>query len=217
MKKEWRLGAKLQFILFFTKLRGELFPSLYSTILHKQDFPFPNFELNFISKTIYIMQKPLFWLVLFIGLSYSLSAQSIERTVIGSAGNYQTNAAVGNLHWTVGEISVETYQNTTVLSQGFHQLYYDLLVTPVSEIPGLEFDVQVYPNPTTGWLNLETDLSGPLDLSVTNLLGQKLLQQHISGPTKSIDLAQFSAGIYLLSVSQNGQHLGTFKIQKSTF
>ncbi len=163
------------------------------------------------------MQKPLFWLVLFIGLSHTLlPAQSLERTVIGNAGNYQSDPGVGNLHWTVGEISVETYQNSSMLSQGFHQLYYDLLVTPVTEIPQQQFELTLFPNPTTGWLQLKTDLTGPLQITMINTLGQKVLSQQISGPNEALSLDHLSAGLYLLSVSRKGQHLGTFKIQKST-
>lgn len=52
-------------------------------------------------------------------------------------------------HWTVGEIAVEHDENSVVLSQGFHQTYNDLLSTATWELPQVELDLSVYPNPTT--------------------------------------------------------------------
>lgn len=67
----------------------------------------------------------------FSGLLTGLS-QSIERSVVASAGDYFQAAGI-SLSWTLGEIATETYSNgNTILTQGFQQpditlrIYIDL-------------------------------------------------------------------------------------------
>ena len=47
---------------------------------------------------------------------HSVQAQSLSQSVIGNAGDYYENPGVGSLHWTVGEIAVESYSNTQMYS-----------------------------------------------------------------------------------------------------
>ena len=58
-------------------------------------------------------------------------------------------------------------------------------------------DIQVYPNPTNGMLNIEGQ--DAMRISVSNLLGQKLQETTSEGST-SIDMSLYDAGIYVVII-----------------
>lgn len=72
---------------------------------------------------------------------------------------------------------------------------------------GLSLDkyIRVYPNPTTGQLNINAALPGneKVVVKITNALGQELAvnTRDLGGNTFSVDLSSQSAGLYLLSIS----------------
>jgi len=143
-------------------------------------------------------------------------AQSIARSVVGSAGDTQTHPDFGSLHWTVGEPVVETIQQSPVrLTQGFHQTYYDLVVEVEDGPKKPNWAVKLYPNPTTELVTLETTYTGNLHVAIVNLNGQALYTQEISGGgVNTFDLKDHPAGTYLLSLRDAGQNIQTFKILK---
>jgi hypothetical protein len=58
-------------------------------------------------------------------------------------------------------------------------------------------NVQVYPNPTNGLLNVSGN--GTMCITVSNMLGQKLMEITADDYT-TIDLSQYGQGIYMLSI-----------------
>lgn len=77
-------------------------------------------------------------------------------------------------------------------------------------------DMQVYPNPTTGWIWLEQEsLTGPADLHLFNGVGQVVVQRTVSQSKQQVDLTGLPNGVYLLCLS-NGEgvwrkHISIFK------
>ena len=143
-----------------------------------------------------------------------LQSQSLSQAVIGNAGNYQSTPA-GSLHWTVGEVAVESFENgNTILSQGFHQMY-NTVINPVWEIKN-ELELKLFPNPTIGWIRLENKNSVPLNIIVTNLLGQKMLSASINQAQTDFDLHTYPNGLYLFSVLYKGQIMKSFKVNKQS-
>ena len=57
--------------------------------------------------------------------------------------------------------------------------------------------VQVYPNPTTGLLNVSGN--GTMCITVSNMLGQRLMETSAEDRA-TIDLSHYGQGIYLLSI-----------------
>ena len=143
-----------------------------------------------------------------------LFSQSISQSVIGNAGSYYEQASVGNLHWTLGEISVEQYEDEQILSQGFHQTYSDLIITSIGNETIKNWSINVFPNPSPGLLRIETDQNKDLQLRLSNLLGQHLLSKSFNLQTE-INLTSLPVGTYWLTIFQSGQILKTFKIQKT--
>lgn len=74
-----------------------------------------------------------------------------------------------------------------------------LIVTNVDENTD---DIQVFPNPTTGLLNVNGH--GTMHITVSNIMGQKLMEAAAEGNT-TIDLGQYGHGMYLVRIAtENG-------------
>ena len=148
-------------------------------------------------------------LLLCIASSTTVMSQTIDRQVISPAGeNYET--ANGSLVFTMGELTVETFKRDVQLTQGFHQEW--AVITSIPSATADQLEVKVYPNPTIGILNIESesevqlflyDLSGKLKIKTSQPLG--------SG---QIDLSDFPAGIYVLEVSDKTGRKNVLKIEK---
>lgn len=142
-----------------------------------------------------------------------LSAQDMPRTVVGSAGDYYQNLLFGNLHWTVGEIAVSNYQNGLELGEGFHQVYYDLLVEVDDPLPA-GWEISVYPNPTTDWINLRFPELVKLDANLYTLSGQLLFELNDLSGTATVDLGIYPEGTYLLQLRDEDGRQRTVRVLK---
>ena len=101
----------------------------------------------------------------------------------------------------VEEIGDYEYSVTCVFVRGDEQCESEMvniggiIVTAIDENTA---NVNLYPNPTEGLLNVTGQ--GTMYISVSNLLGQKLMEIHAEGNTV-LDLGQFGQGIYLIRVA----------------
>ena len=101
----------------------------------------------------------------------------------------------------VEEIGDYEYSVTCVFVRGDEQCESEMvniggiIVTAIDENSA---NVNLYPNPTDGLLNVTGQ--GMMHISVSNLLGQKLMEMHAEGNTV-LDLGQFGQGIYLIRVA----------------
>ena len=101
--------------------------------------------------------------IVFLAGAIICSAQSIERDVVASSGDYFEGTDI-SLSWTLGEIATETYDNgSNILTQGFQQtgitlrIYVDL--TAFLEGPFNE-------------TNMNTDLAGLIDFPLSQPYNQ---------------------------------------------
>ena len=89
--------------------------------------------------------------------------------------------------------------------------YLDVLIdiTDVEENTAI---VNVYPNPTYGLLHIEGQ--GKMHISISNLMGQKLLETDTEGSTV-LDLSQYESGIYFISIeTENGKMVRKVTVRK---
>ncbi len=69
-----------------------------------------------------------------------------------------------------------------------------------------ENQIQVFPNPTSGEIQLVLPKNGVFQtLKITNLLGQKILEKNISDEKTSLDLSAYPQGVYYLQLSSDRQ------------
>ena len=97
------------------------------------------------------------------------------------------------------------YSVRSVYSNGYYQCeseFRDVMVT-ITDIAESVSDLRVYPNPTSGLLKIES--STAMHLSVSNILGQKLLEIDADGSTV-IDLSRYDQGVYLLTIFSNNEN-----------
>jgi hypothetical protein len=98
--------------------------------------------------------------------------------------------------------------DTTGIVSGLNDIWND------SSEPSLS--MQLYPNPTTGQftLSLENRVVQNAQVSVFNLVGQRILQQKWSGQTLNLDLSNQPQGVYLVRLRTENGVEATRKIQK---
>ena len=85
-----------------------------------------------------------------------------------------------------------------------HQLEFTITQT-VSVDENLENVFAIFPNPTNAVLFVETRHATSLPgqtYRITNLMGQTLLQGHITAETQQIDIANLPAGMYFICVGE---------------
>ena len=153
---------------------------------------------------------------------YSAHSQSVSPELISSSGDYYETVDF-TLSWSIGECMTETFIGTNnTLTQGFHQDRYDI-PSVVEEMPVLEFDISVYPNPATDVITLsiisqngEVVVDDNYKVNLTDFSGKILFVDEIIETNKQINFASYASGIYFLAVtnSQN-KTLKSFKIIKN--
>jgi hypothetical protein len=93
-----------------------------------------------------------------------------------------------------------------------------ITISGIEELTLERFDVNLYPNPTTGLLTIEphTQMEGDVRLSVYNSIGQVIWSGGTSNLVRtSIDLSELQNGIYLIELrSQNKLAVDRFVIQR---
>ncbi|MEM6397717.1 MAG: T9SS type A sorting domain-containing protein [Bacteroidota bacterium] len=149
-----------------------------------------------------------------LAFGWQTQAQDMPRSVVGSAGAYFADINAGNLHWTVGEVAVDYSVNGVTLAQGFHQGYYDLVISSIFEAPELNLSLTAFPNPTMGQLTLEGTWDRGDRVRMADLLGRPVIEAELDPERMEFDMANQPNGVYLMSVSRDGQVLKTFQIIK---
>ena len=145
------------------------------------------------------------------GATYS---QSISPEVLSTSGDHFVNGS-SQVSWTLGEISVETYQGSgSTLTQGFHQT--EMSVVAVEDF-NIENVISLYPNPVFNQLNLDFGNRSPEPYKVTiyDINGKSVYVTDYSNANfQRIDMTAYSPGTYTLTLDfQNSNHK-SFKIIK---
>ena len=181
------------------------------------------------------MKKILHITILLVASASLLNAQSIEKNVIAAGGSSYSS---GNckIEFTVGETFINTLsQGNKSITQGFHQP--NLTVTRMAnveegdsvmtdetaqvregEILKTTLSVDVFPNPTTDYLNVQqhADALVNLNVTVTNMQGQLVMQVKMTNAQLQLDFTQLKAGTYILIVqNEAGDVSNTYRVVKA--
>ncbi|MDR1666979.1 MAG: Ig-like domain-containing protein [Bacteroidales bacterium] len=60
---------------------------------------------------------------------------------------------------------------------------------------------RIYPNPTEGMLTLDFETAGERHITLSDVAGKVLLRQTVSEPTIRIDISNYPAGVYLVTIN----------------
>ena len=61
--------------------------------------------------------------------------------------------------------------------------------------------IEIFPNPTNGFIQINTDLGGKKELTVMSISGQIVLRDSFLNKKKTLDLSSLPAGMYLVKIT----------------
>jgi hypothetical protein len=61
--------------------------------------------------------------------------------------------------------------------------------------------IEIFPNPTTGLIQINSDLGGRKELTVMTISGQSVLEDSFLSKKKTLDLSSLPAGMYLVKLT----------------
>ena len=148
-------------------------------------------------------------------LAFFLVTGFAQSAIVPVGGDAQSNS--GNVSYTVGQIAVQTANNSSGISvaEGVQQPY-EILTVGVDDYPQITLDAVVYPNPTENLAQLR--LNGfeiPIGGLRANLYdgNGKLLQAiPVTEDLTSFQIGQYATGTYYLELRDGKRVLKTFKV-----
>lgn len=152
-----------------------------------------------------------------------MSTSMYAQTSLNAGSNHTT---IGNhqYDYSIGEMTVVSTQKSSslIVTQGYWQPNGKAKAGATSNVDASDWanNINVYPNPTENFLNIETTANeaGSLEMRMMDATGKVMLrnkQVQVQGKNKnSLDLSSYAAGTYYLIIqSTEGKEI-TFKIQK---
>ena len=151
---------------------------------------------------------------LFFFLIHFAYGQSLEQQVIGTTGNFSSNANGTTLSATSGEVVTTTESsNSAILTQGFQQPV--LFTTAIHQIEENRLNIGIFPNPTAQQISIKKEHQELLYAELVDVLGRVLSKHDLEQRTTQIDLQELPSSTYFLTIkTEKGQSIQTFKIQK---
>lgn len=149
--------------------------------------------------------------------AYVTFSQQLSPEVIASAGDHFENDDI-SLSWTLGEPVISTLNSEIILTQGFHQDLY--IITSIDEMDMSEYNIQIYPNPTPDFLNIEFNKTQSTNevmiIQLFDIKGSLIKEYKISGASNStrINLQLFERSNYFLRININN-NIKNYKIVKT--
>jgi PKD repeat protein len=152
---------------------------------------------------------------------------AVTHTTTAADGSYSfSNIAMGvyNVHVEeVGKVTFDaeiTVDAANLNHDAVHFTVHENMVTTtgVYDITNVE-SFQVFPNPVSSTATVQIQLNESMDatLTVTNLMGQTMINQHkrlnAGDNIFAVEMSNLPAGLYLLSV-KSGTDIITYKVQK---
>ncbi len=139
--------------------------------------------------------------------------------VIASAGDFSVGDHA-TLSWTLGETIIQSVgEDMVLLTQGFHQSFYDVVAINVTEEES-GFIVEIYPIPARDHVNIHiTSSTDPVNLKVElyDLIGTVVFKEDVVSKDfhHKIPLGFYPSDMFILKViDTQRQHVETFKIIK---
>lgn len=144
----------------------------------------------------------------------SLSAQSVEKSVISAIGNSYSGQNF-NVSYNTGELvigSQSSEDGSIQLGSGYYPSLN--LITLDVDIPELKFGFNLYPNPVRDALYIEHPTLGEFIVSIHDIKG-RLVYEQLSQVQKPISTSNLSLGTYIVSVkTTDNQRINSYKIIK---
>jgi len=149
-------------------------------------------------------------------LILGLTKVQAQEAISASGGN--SSGSSGSVSYTVGQVAYDTYSGSTgTVSQGVQQPFEILIVSGLEEAIGVDLEIETYPNPSSGIINLKVNNYKLTDLSykLYDLNGDLIQFGKIINKETAITLEKLPSAIYYLRIIDNQKELKSFKIIKN--
>ena len=139
-----------------------------------------------------------------VGLIYENSGSNnfilVDSTTI--AGSYNGSNMVSDFNGD-NKLDIVTTGTSFILPVRAPKIYFNQsIILSVSESNDVEAEINIFPNPSNGLINIEMDLESYLDVEVYDLMGKSIFQRRYLDPDINIRL-NIPSGIYLLYISND--------------
>lgn len=132
------------------------------------------------------------------------------QEVVSTQGDSYSNSS-GIVDFTIGEVVINTLNDgSNDLTQGFHQTNWT--ITSVEDISN--YDVSIFPNPTDDVINVKTSVFEGVYYLFYDINGKLLKEGNLTSGKTPIDVSQFAAGSYILTLNNKSENLKKFKLIK---
>ena len=147
-------------------------------------------------------------------LPFTLQAQSLQRQGISSYGSTVLTGGA-TLMQTVGQPynTSASYGNEISVLPGFQQpVVFE--IKDVTPEPLRRLDLNVYPNPATYYVTIESrEFIEDSFIRVTDMQGKTILDRHVSNLQEhTINCETWANGIYVITVSDGNQTMSSLKL-----
>jgi hypothetical protein len=163
---------------------------------------------------IFLNKLNLFWIIVLLS-QFLNNAVVLSQEVIATGGDFNKNNQ-GSISYTIGEPVVETIKGTSgSLTQGFNQPL--ILVTPINEPTGLNYEINVFPNPAQDFIRVKINMDylSNLQYILFDEAGHIVQQNNIFQNETDIFLNDLPSAHYILSIFDNQKDIKSFQIVKS--
>lgn len=135
-----------------------------------------------------------------------------QKSVVASGG--KAIGTGGTASFSVGQVSYKSPEGN-IVSDGVQQPY-EIQTLGKSDFKNIELTMKVYPNPTIDELKLKINDQDLNDLSyiLIDSSGKTLSSEKINIEESSINMKEYTSGIYFLNVLSKNEKIKSFKILK---
>jgi Secretion system C-terminal sorting domain len=164
----------------------------------------------------YITTNCFLFVILLTATGLKSQVELLSPTVLSNASGEGKSSRIW-IQWTLGETAIRSgIADEQLYTEGFHQP--TILIKEGNAGSNLkEMSMVLYPNPTTGTIQLDfkSVLEADLLLFMTDIKGSKLIQTVLKAGTNStkLKMENYAQGIYFLQIrNSTGSMFRSFKI-----
>ena len=156
----------------------------------------------------------------------TLTVTSVSDTASVNGAICSVTQAAGSYLWldcSSGQpISGATSQSYTATTNGNYRCLVTIsgcpdttncvAVTTLGIDNTASYDISLSPNPASGMVTIRNTSGSKLNVKVASLIGQELMRFDMDGNSGVMDIGMYPAGIYIVSISDDGTVLKTLKL-----
>lgn len=138
------------------------------------------------------------------------------QETVSSAGGNATGSG-GNVSYSIGQVFYNYESGLTESVQKGVQQPYEISNIASTEAVSPSYTCELYPIPSTNFIELKTGSEMPVDLSyeVYDLSGKIIMSQQVNSLLTVIPIENIPASVYFLKVINKQKEIRTFKIIKN--